>query len=251
MTHKQVAITGAGRGIGRAIAERFLAGGWRVWALVRDERALEPLAAAGDVRFVPFHANDEASVLAAAQRLLVDAGHLHALVNNAGIVHSAPLSRTSLIDFQLTQAVNVTAPFLLCRELMPSMGKAAGGRVINLASTAATRGFKYTAAYCASKHALLGLTRALAVEFAAKNVTVNAVCPGWTDTDMFARNVERIAESTGRSLPDARAQLEAQSPMGRAVKPAEVAEVVYFLADNPAAASITGAEYVIDGGQTA
>jgi NAD(P)-dependent dehydrogenase (short-subunit alcohol dehydrogenase family) len=121
---------------------------------------------------------------------------------------------------------------------------------VNVGSTASKKGFKYTSAYCASKHALLGLSRALSAEFASKNVTVNTVCPGWVDTDMFKASVDRVAQTTGRSQSEARGALESMTPMGRAVKPEEVAEVVYFLCDSPAGAIITGSDYAIDGGET-
>lgn len=251
MTVRQVAITGAGRGIGRAITERFLREGWRVWALARQQGSLEGLHARGDLHFVPFEANDERSVLQAAHTLTTEAGHLSALVNNAGIALSAPLHKTTHDDFERTLRVNVTAPFLLCRELTGAMVKAGHGRIVNIASTAAKKGFKYTSAYCASKHALLGLTRALALELAPRGVTVNAVCPGWTETDMFQASVDRIAATTGRSPEEARETLASLNPLRRPIKPAEVAEVVYFLCASEAAAAITGADYTIDGGESA
>ncbi len=248
MTTKQVAITGAGRGIGRAIAEVFLRQGWVVWALVRQEAQLTTLSKLGDARYVPFDASDESSVLEAAKRLQRES--LNALINNAGVALSSPLAKTTTEEFLRVQRINVTAPFILCRELMPLMAKNGGGRVINIASTASRKGFKYTSAYCASKHALLGLTRSLAVEFAAKQITVNAVNPGWTETDMFTASIERIASATGRSTGDARAALEHMNPLGRAIQPEEVADVVYFLASSTAGAAITGASYDIDGGET-
>jgi NAD(P)-dependent dehydrogenase (short-subunit alcohol dehydrogenase family) len=250
MTVRQVAITGASRGIGKAISEHFLKSGWRVWALARTAESVKPLEALGDVHFVAFDAANERSVMDAALRLTTEAGHLSALVNNAGIALSAPIHKTSTEDFNRLMHINVTAPFLLIRELSGAMVKAGHGRIVNIASTAAKKGFKYTAAYCASKHALLGLTRSLALDFAPKNVTVNAVCPGWTETDMFAASVQRIAESTGRSQDEARETLAKMNPMHRPVKPEEVAEVVYFLCASPAGAAITGAEYTIDGGET-
>lgn len=246
---KTVAVTGASRGIGLAIAEHFLASGWKVHCLARSESAIAPLLAKGNAHFVSFDAASTESVLAAAKTLLAAGDTLDALVNNAGIALSAPLAKTSTEDFLRIQAVNVTAPFLLTRELLPALVKAKG-RVVNICSTAAKKGFKYTAAYCTSKHALLGLTRALAVELANKNVTVNAVSPGWTDTDMLAASIEKIAGSTGRSATDARAALESMNPMGRAVKPDEVASLVHFLCDSAAGAAITGADYTIDGGET-
>lgn len=249
MTVRQVAVTGASRGIGRSIAEAFLKAGWRVWALARQESTIKPLEALGDVHFVPFDAADAGSVEAAAHRLTLEAGHLTALVNNAGIALSAPLHKTSLEEYQRIMAVNVTAPFLLMRELSGAMVKAGHGRIVNITSTAAKKGFRYTAAYCASKHALLGLTRALAHELAPKGVTVNAVSPGWTDTDMFAASIQKISDTTGRSAEEARAALEKMNPQNRAVKPEEVAELVYFLCASPAGAAITGADYAIDGGE--
>ncbi len=252
MDASHVVVTGASRGIGRAIALRYAQAGWKVWALARSEEALTSLAAEapkGSVEPVVFDASVPAQVEAVAQRLAKDASQLRALVNNAGVASSAPLAKTTLAETERMFAINVTTPYLLCRELMPKMVQNGGGRVVNIASTAALKGFKYTSIYCASKHALLGLTRALAVEFASKAVTVNAVCPGWTDTDMLKASADNISRATGRSEDEARQTLAKMNPMGRLIKAEEVAELVWFLTTAPAAAPITGAAYSIDGGE--
>jgi NAD(P)-dependent dehydrogenase (short-subunit alcohol dehydrogenase family) len=172
------------------------------------------------------------------------------LVNNAGIAPSAPLVKTSMADFDQTMAINLRAPFVLCQELVPGMVARKFGRVINMASTAGLRGFRYTSVYSASKHALVGLTKSLALELAQSGVTVNAVCPGWVDTPMVERAAERIQKLTGRTEAEARQALSSMHPIGRFVRSEEVAEVCFFLASEQAAA-ITGATYVIDGGELA
>ncbi|MBM4378125.1 MAG: SDR family oxidoreductase [Deltaproteobacteria bacterium] len=242
-------VTGASRGIGRAVAEAFAEAGHVVWALARTEEALQSLAEAhpGRVKPLLLDASNANSVVAAAKAVL-QGGAPRVLVNNAGIALSAPLKRTSTEDYRRVMAVNVEAPFLLCRELMPAMADAGFGRVINVASTAALKGFTYTSAYCASKHALLGLTRALALEYARKHVTVNAVCPGWTDTDMLQRSVDTIVEATGRTAEQARAQLAGMNAMGTLIRPRDVAALCLFLASD-AASAVTGAAYTMDGGE--
>ncbi|MEN9799861.1 MAG: hypothetical protein RL653_3558 [Pseudomonadota bacterium] len=246
-----VVVTGASRGIGRAVAEAFAEAGHAVWALARTEAALAELAAAhpGRIRPLRMDAADAQSVVAAARTVLAD-GAPRVLVNNAGIALAAPLKRTSTDDYRRVMAVNVEAPFLLCRELMPAMADAGGGRVVNVASTAALKGFQYTSAYCASKHALLGLTRALALEYAKKQVTVNAVCPGWTDTDMLQQSVDNIVGATGRTPESARAQLAGMNAMGTLIRPRDVAALCLFLASD-AASTVTGAAYTMDGGEAA
>lgn len=250
MSGQQVAISGAGRGIGKAIAEKFLEGGWRVFALVRSESALAGLREKGDVRFINFDASDEASVIAAAAAVTEQAGGaLDALVNNAGIGLSAPLAKTSSADFHKVMAINFNAPFFLTRDLGSVMAKAGRGRIVNITSTAGKKGFKYTAAYCASKHALMGLTRATAVELAGKNVTVNSVSPGWTETDLLTETTTRITATTGRTTDQARDALASMNALHRVVQPGEVAELVHFLCASPASASITGADFAIDAGE--
>jgi len=246
---KTAVVTGASRGIGRALVQAFVKEGYEVWALARAADALEALAkeTGGAVHPLAIDVADEAAVLAATKRIL-EAGTPRVLVNNAGITVSAPLHKTSTQDFHKVMAVNVTAPFLFSRELIPAMAAAGGGRVINIGSIAATRGVKYTSAYCASKHALLGLTRSLAVEWARKNVTVNIVNPGWVETDMLSNAKAAISKSTGRSEQEAHAALANMNAMGRVIQPEEVASLCLFLASD-AAATITGSAYNIDGGE--
>jgi NAD(P)-dependent dehydrogenase (short-subunit alcohol dehydrogenase family) len=244
---KTVAVTGASRGIGREVALKFLKEGWAVHAVARDVSALSSLGAG-----VTAHGADLSDPAATAKvaQALAEA-NVDVLVNNAGIAMSAPIHKTSDADYARVMAINVTAPFVFCRALLPKMAERGGGRIVNVASTAALKGFKYTSVYCASKHALLGLTRALALEWAAKQVTVNAVCPGWTDTDMFAASASTVSKTTGRSIDDSRAALAKLIPSGRPTKPEEVAELVFFLASAPAAAAVTGSAYGMDGGETA
>jgi NAD(P)-dependent dehydrogenase (short-subunit alcohol dehydrogenase family) len=174
--------------------------------------------------------------------------HVDVLVNNAGAAESAPLERTSDELWDRMMAVNAGGAFALCRALIPRMIAAGWGRVINVASNAGLTGYAYTAAYCASKHAVVGLTRAIAIEVARTPVTVNAVCPGWVDTRLLDDSVARIVEKTGRSAAEARRSLEAMSPQRRLVEPGEVAHVVASLCADEAR-SVHGQAIAIDGGQ--
>ena len=248
-------VTGANRGIGKAIALAFLRAGWPVVAVARTAESLESLRKeAGELgsRLRPMACDlaDSAQLEAAAQALSAADPVPAVLVNNAGISLSAPLQKTSTEDLHRVLEVNTVAPYLLCRALVPRMADAGGGRVINIGSIASLKGIRYTSAYCASKHALLGLTRALAVEWGKRNVTVNAVCPGWTDTDMFSQALAAVVQKTGRSAEQAREAVLAANPMGRPVKPEEVAGLVLYLS-SPAAAGLTGAALPVDCGEAA
>ncbi len=252
-------ITGASRGIGRAIA-RALAPGHSLVLSGRDQTALAAVAAelrplaAGKIHVFPCELGDPADrarFLAEVTGLCDQLGApIQVLVNNAGVAGSAPLARTDDAQWAALLELNLTAPFALTRHFVPGMVKTGWGRVIAVASTAALKGYAYTAAYAASKAGLLGLTRALAVELAAKGVTVNAVCPGFTDTDIVSRAVANIHAATGRSEADARTTLANFSPQGRLRDPDEVAALVAYLA-GPDAGGITGQALAIDGGETA
>ncbi|MGK3204110.1 SDR family NAD(P)-dependent oxidoreductase [Amycolatopsis sp. MEPSY49] len=222
-----VVVTGGTRGIGAAIAARFAEAG---------DKVLAPGRAECDV-------TDEDAVAA----YFAAAGPVDVLVNNAGISSSAPLSKTSLADWRSQIDVNATGAFLCTRAVLPGMRSRDRGRIVTVASTASHVGYRYTAGYTASKHAAVGLMRAVAAELAGTGVTANAVCPAFVRTDMTAGSVARIQERTGRSVDDAESALAAASPLGRLLEPAEVAFAVSFLAA-PEAAAINGQTLVLDGG---
>ena len=224
---RRVVVTGGTRGIGAAIAARLGAAGDDVVAVGRAEC---------DV-------TDEAAVVALFERV----GSVDVLVNNAGVASSAPLGRTTLADWRAQLDVNATAAFLCTRASLPGMLERDAGRIVTVASTAGLVGGKYTSAYTASKHAAVGLTRAVAAEVAGTGVTANAVCPTYVRTEMTRRSIAGIVAATDRSEEEAEAALVATSPLGRLLEPEEVAFAVAFLAD-PAAGAINGQTLVLDGG---
>ena len=235
-----VVVTGGGKGIGEAVVARFAAAGERVVAVGRDRRALEAgQASAAEVCDV----TDEEQVTALFQRL----GPVDVLVNNAGVAGSAPLERTTLDDWSAQLDVNATGAFLCTRAVVGGMITRGNGRIVTVASTAARIGSRYTAAYTASKHAAVGLMRAVAAEVAGTGVTANAVCPAYVRTEMTRRSIARIVDVTSRSEEEAEAALIASSPLGRLLEPDEVAFAVAFLAA-PEAGAINGQTLVLDGG---
>lgn len=235
-----VVVTGGGKGIGKAVVERFAAAGDRVVAVGRDREALEATESAEtDVCDV----TDEEQVAALFERL----GPVDVLVNNAGMATSATLERTTLEDWRAVLDVNATGAFLCTRAVLGGMIGRGNGRIVTVASIAALIGTRYTAAYTASKHAAVGLMRAVAAEAAGTGVTANAVCPAYVRTEMTRRSIERIVEVTDRSEEEAEAALVASSPLGRLLEPSEVAFAVAFLAA-PEAGAISGQSLVLDGG---
>jgi NAD(P)-dependent dehydrogenase (short-subunit alcohol dehydrogenase family) len=241
-------VTGGGRGIGAAVAAALVARGARVTLMGRDPARLqaqqELLGESASIQTCDV--GDEASVAAAFAAI----PPVDLLVNNAGQVQTSPLHKTSLTQWQRMLQVNLTGSFLCCREVVPGMRERGFGRIVNVASTAALQGYAYVAAYCAAKHGVLGLTRALALELARSGVTVNAVCPGYTETDIVANAVANIQAKTGRSAEDARAELTAANPQGRLITPQEVAATVVWLAQRESA-GINGQAIAVCGGETA
>ena len=240
-------VTGGGRGIGESIARRLASEGLRVAVVGRSAAELERVAGEVGGFAVVADVTDTAAIAEAVRAVEAGLGPVDVLVNNAGIAESAPLERTTDEVWSRTMAVNVTAPFALSRAVAPGMAKRGWGRVINVASNAGLRGYAYTSAYCASKHALVGLTRALAVEYARAGVTFNAVCPGFVETEMTTRAVERIQKTTGRDASTARAALEALSVQKRLMTPEEVAHAVFMLVPHEAR-GINGQAIGLDGG---
>ncbi|WP_017541668.1 SDR family NAD(P)-dependent oxidoreductase [Nocardiopsis halophila] len=241
---RRALVSGGAGGIGRAVCAELVRAGLEVVALGRDERRLRALADELPVRTLVCDAADEDRVAAAVAAL---PGPVDVLVNNAGAAESAPLHRTSLDSWSGHFASNATTAFLLTRALLPGMRERDRGRVVFIASTAAVAGAPYTAAYAASKHAVLGLARVVAAEVAGTGVTSNAVCPSFVRTPMTERSAARIAERTGRDARAAEEALARSSPLGRLVEPEEVAAAVAYFASD-AAGCVNGQSLVLDGG---
>jgi NAD(P)-dependent dehydrogenase (short-subunit alcohol dehydrogenase family) len=243
---KHAIVTGASRGIGLAVARTLHAHGARVTLMARDAAALETAAAGlgGSTAWQTVDVTSPASVAAAFAR----AGAADILVNNAGQAASSPFVRTDAALWQRMLDANLNGAFHCTQAALPGMLDAGWGRIVNVASTAGLTGYRYVAAYCAAKHGLVGLTRALALEFAAKGITVNAVCPGYTETDIVIGAVANIAQKTGRSEEEARAGLAAANPQGRLVRPEEVAHAVAMLC-MPGAAAMNGQAIAVAGGE--
>jgi NAD(P)-dependent dehydrogenase (short-subunit alcohol dehydrogenase family) len=245
---KTALVTGGGRGIGRAVAHRLAKEGARVVVTGRTASELDAVARETGGVGVPMDLCDRASIAAALEDVAARVGPVDVLINNAGIAESAPYDRTGDEMWDRIMAVNATGAFTLCRALVPAMVARGWGRVINVASNAGRTGYAYTVAYCASKHAVVGVTRALAVELARTGVTVNAVCPGWVETKMTEEATARIARTTGRSADDATRALEKMSPQNRLMTPEEVAYVIVTLCADEAR-GVNGQAIPLDGGQ--
>jgi len=242
-------VTGGGRGIGRAIAGALTRAGATVTVLGRDEATLRRVIEAGDAQaFVVADVRNEAAVQAAFAEATEAAGPPDIVIANAGAAESAPFARSDAALFERMLALNLMGVVHASRQALGPMTERGFGRIVAIASTAGLKGYPYVSAYCAAKHAVVGFVRALAQETARSGVTVNAICPGFSDTALVAESLERIVAKTGRSRDAALAQLVAHNPQGRLIDPAEVADTVLWLCGEKAGA-VTGQAIAIAGGE--
>lgn len=237
---RNVLITGGGSGIGLETAKRMAADGYRVTVSGRDEKRL----AESGFNFVVMDVTDEESVNAGFK----STAPFDIVVSNAGIAKTAPSMKTTLTLWQEMIAVNMTGAFLCAKAALPAMAENGFGRFVVVASTSAMKAYPYTMAYTSSKHGVLGLVRSLAAEFATTGVTCNAVCPGFTDTEIVSTSIENIVTKTGRTPAQAMQAFTKDNPMKRLVEPSEVADTISWIC-TAGAASVNGQAIIVDGGE--
>jgi 3-hydroxybutyrate dehydrogenase len=242
-------VTGGGRGIGRAIAAALTGAGAAVTVLGRGEAALAETVAEGRASgYAIADVTDQRALEDVLKRATAERGAIDILIANAGGAESAPFAKADADQFRRMFELNVMGVVHAIRAVLGDMVARRFGRIVVVASVAGLKGYAYVSAYCAAKHAAVGLVRSLAQETAKSGVTINAVCPGYTDTDLVRDSLANIAAKTGRSQQAALADLLADEPLGRLISPEEVAAAVLFLCSREAAA-VTGTTLAISGGE--
>jgi NAD(P)-dependent dehydrogenase (short-subunit alcohol dehydrogenase family) len=248
---KHALVTGGARGIGAAITRALLGHGARVTMLGRSPSSKDGNAVAGEsgeMSYVQADVCEPGTLDHAFAAARARFGPIAILVNNAGQARSAPFLKTDAALWRSMMQVNLDGAFYCTQAALPQMLDAGWGRIVNIASTAGMVGYSYVTAYCAAKHGVIGFTRALALEVATKRITVNAVCPGFTETDMLKETLHNIVFKTGRTETEARAELAARNPQKRMVQPEEVANAVLWLC-LPGSEAITGQAIAVAGGE--
>lgn len=249
---RHAVVTGGGRGIGAAIAAELRSAGAKVTIMGRNEALLakhaREIGGGGGVAAIPCDVTDEASVQGAFAAARAELGPIHILVNNAGQAKSEKFMATSRETWDLMLSTNLTSVFLCTRQVLPAMMEGKHGRIVNIASTLGVKGGNRMSAYTASKHGVVGLTRSLALETVKHGITVNAVCPGYTDTDMVEQGVRELMDAKHVSRDEARAMVTRVIPRGTLTSPREVASTVLWLC-SPDASGITGQAIVVSGGE--
>lgn len=242
---KHALVTGGGSGIGAAVASVLVDKGAKVTICGRNQERLQSTAAELGAAMQVVDVTDHDQVAAAFRAAESDYGAIDVLINNAGSAESSPFGKMDDDTWERMMSVNLDGVYYCCREAIGGMLESGSGRIVNVASIAGLHGAAYIAAYCAAKHGVVGLTRALAAEFARKNITVNAVCPGYVETEIVRTAIDNISVTTGRSREKALAELVKTNPQGRLITPEEVADTVIWLCRQQ---SVNGQAIVMDGG---
>lgn len=252
LEHQHAIVTGGAKGIGFAIARELLMGGACVTVMGRNKSSLhdacQRLSQYGSAQYQVVDVTSPEQVQSGFETATSGRGAVDILVNNAGQAVSEPFERVDVALWQQMLNVNLSGTFFCMQAALPGMLQRGRGRVVNIASTAGLIGYSQVSAYCAAKHGVIGLTRAVALEVAKQGVTINAVCPGYTETDIVKSAIDGIKQKTGRSNDEARALLARRNPQGRLVQPDDVARAVVWLCQ-PGAASINGQAIPVDGGE--